>query len=368
MEKIAIFIPSLRGGGAERVMLNLASGLVSKNYSIDLVVVKLEGQYINQIPQNIKVINLNSKRAITSIIPLIKYIKKNEPNVIVSAMGHINIVAIIAKLFMSNKIKVIITEHTTLSLAKKESKNLKEKITIKILKYIYQYSDAIVAVSKDVAKDMSSILNIPLEKINVIYNPIISDDLIKKSMENINESWFYPGEPPVVISVGRLTEAKDFDTLIYAFKKIYEKMKVRLVILGEGEKRSYLEKLIHDMGLDNDVKILGFVENPYSYMKRASVFVLSSKREGLPTVLVEALACGTPVISTDCYSGPREILQNGKLGKLVPVGDVDALANEIIKLLENKVENRMVLNELKDFTFESSVQKYIDLIRKVLDE
>jgi len=370
MERIAIFIPSLSGGGAQRVMLNLAKGLSDKNYKIDLVVVKLEGQYINQVPKNIKLISLNSRYAITSLFPLIKYLKTNKPDILISAMAHVNVVAIISKILTRKKTKLIITEHTTLSLAKKESKKVKEKVLFNILKYIYNYADAIVAVSKYMAHDMSIILGIPEEKINVIYNPIIDNSLIEKSNQDIEEEWFNPNESPVVISIGRLAEPKDFETLIRAFKKVRDKMKVRLLILGEGPKREQLEKLIHDLNIENDVKMPGFKQNPYAYLRRAALFVLSSKREGLPTVLVEALACGIPVISTDCLSGPREILQNGRLGTLVPVGDVDALAKAIELNLNNinNIRNRISLNDLKEFTFEKSIQNYIKLIRSVLND
>jgi glycosyltransferase involved in cell wall biosynthesis len=168
-----------------------------------------------------------------------------------------------------------------------------------------------------------------MEKIKVIYNPVITPELFAKAEEPLDHPWFRPGEPPVVLGVGRLTQAKDFPTLIRAFALVRKERPARLMILGEGEERPKLEALVRELGLEEDVALPGFVGNPYKYIARAGVFVLSSAWEGLPTTLVEALALGTPVVSTNCKSGPEEILEEGRWGRLVPVGNIEELAKAI---------------------------------------
>ena len=185
--------------------------------------------------------------------------------------------------------------------------------------------------------------------------------LFAKSEEALDHPWFLPGEPPVILGVGRLTQAKDFPTLIRAFALVRKKHPARLMILGEGEERSKLETLVQELGLEKEVSLPGFVDNPYKYMKRAAVFVLSSKWEGFGNVLVEAMALGTPVVSTNCPSGPAEILENGRWGRLVPVGDVYALAEAIIETLDEE-HHPDVANRAKDFAVELAVEKYINVL------
>ncbi|NLO89188.1 MAG: glycosyltransferase, partial [Clostridia bacterium] len=188
---------------------------------------------------------------------------------------------------------------------------------------------AVVAVSQGVADDLVKTTGLMRELIKVIYNPIVTPELLEKAKESIGHPWFKPGQPPVILSAGRLTAAKDFPTLIHAFARVRAERLARLMILGEGEERPNLESLVRELGLESDVSMPEFVENPYAYMARAAVFVLSSAWEGFGNVLVEAMAVGTPVVSTDCPSGPAEILEGGKWGKLVPVGDVEKLAKAL---------------------------------------
>jgi glycosyltransferase involved in cell wall biosynthesis len=359
---IAIFLPSLRGGGAERVMLNLARLFAQNNYQVDLVLSKAEGPYLSQVPKNIKIVNLNVSRVALSLLPLVRYLRKNKPYVLISALSHVNVVAILATKLAFTKTKILVTEHSTLSRSLLYPMNFRSRLLPFFMKLFYPIAGHIVAVSYGVADDLSKVLNISRSKIQVIYNPIISDEFFKKANEEVNHPWFKDEQYPVILAVGRLTEAKDFPTLIKAFYYVRQKKKARLVILGEGEKRKELINLIKKLDLDNDVDIAGFVENPYSYMKRCSVFVLSSKWEGLPTVLVEALACGANIVATDCPSGPREILKNGKYGSLVNVGDEKGLAQEILKKLED-VQNKKVLTEAyKPFTDETVFNNYLKLL------
>jgi glycosyltransferase involved in cell wall biosynthesis len=230
-----------------------------------------------------------------------------------------------------------------------------------LVRYFYPWADCVVAVSKGVANDLVRFGKIPSERIRVIYNPIVTPEIQEKAKAVLEHPWLEEGQPPVILSVGRLTAQKDFSTLIHAFAAVRQTHAARLLILGEGEERSSLEFLIRQLGLEQDVSLPGFVPNPYPYMVRAAAFVLSSKYEGLPGVLIEALYCGAPLISTDCPSGPREILANGKYGQLVQVGDVTTLAHAIQMALHGKIA-RPTQESWRHFEFEFVVNQYIHVL------
>jgi glycosyltransferase involved in cell wall biosynthesis len=211
-------------------------------------------------------------------------------------------------------------------------------LLIQLIKTFYRWASDVVVVSRGAADDFLRVTGLPPERVKVIYNPIVTPELRRKAKEALVHPWFAAGQPPVVLGVGRLSAQKDFGTLIHAFARVRETCTARLMILGEGEDRPMLETLIASLGLQGDVEMPGFVANPYTYMTHARLFVLSSRWEGLPTVLVEALFCGLPVVATDCPSGPREILQGGQYGRLVPVGDVTALAQTIQDSLAAQVQ------------------------------
>lgn len=332
--KVALFLPSLRGGGAERVMLNLASGLAKENLSVDLLLAQAEGEYIDQVPDNVKIIDLNSSRILKTLPKLIRYLSKENPESILSALTHANIVLILAKLISTSTTKVVISEHSNLTNGIKYSKNIKERIFPLFIKFTYKFADEIVAVSNGVAEDLKRRIKIKKNDVKVIYNPILEDRVFSQAIMPLNDS--ISMNRPFLLSVGRLTEAKDYATLISAFSLIAHQYDGNLLILGEGEEKEKLEQLALKSGLDNRVIFGGFSDNPYKYMKHCDLFVLSSKWEGLPTVLVEALALGANVVSTRCPSGPEEILQDGKLGILTPVGNETKMAENILLGLEYK--------------------------------
>jgi glycosyltransferase involved in cell wall biosynthesis len=221
----------------------------------------------------------------------------------------------------------------------------------------------VVAVSQGVAKDLNKVLGLPMEKMQVIYNPAVTPELKTKSQEPLDHPWFAPGEPPVILGVGKLEAQKDFPTLIRAFSQIRKIQPARLVILGWGPEsdKQKLETLIHELGVEADVNLAGYVNNPFAYMARASVFALSSRWEGLPFVLVEAMAVGTPVVSTDCESGPAEILGDSKYGMLVPVGDSQALAEAILNVLAGKSQQAEAA-WLSQFSLETVTQHYLNIL------
>ena len=366
-DRIAVFLPSLRGGGAERVMLNLAKGFHEKGVQTDMVLAQAEGPYLDDVPASISVVDLQAPRVRHALRPLITYLKQTKPVAVLSSMGHANIIALLARQLSGASSRVVVTLHNTMS-----QKMTAQSVGLRTFgplfeRIFYMWADAVVAVSHGVADDACLVTGFPRERMQVIYNPVITDELYRRADEEVTHPWLQPGQPPVLVSVGRLNRQKDYGHLIRTFAEVQRQMPARLIILGEGEERSMLEGMVAELDLKDSVALPGFVPNPYAFMKRSAAFVLSSRWEGLPTVLIEALAIGVPVVATDCPSGPYEILKGGALGELVPVGDVRGLAGAILRVLNGALlpaKNR----ELDRFERDQAVLSYLQLLRGVSGE
>jgi len=357
--RVALFLPSLRGGGAEKVMVNLARGFVERGLQVDLVLAKAEGPYLSQVPPEVRVVDLGARRVLYSLPGLVRYLRQERPQAMLSTLSHANIITLWAKKLARVSTRLVVREANTISMETTNVPTLKGKLMPHLIRIFYPWADTIVANSRGVAEDLMKLTGLSPDNIKVIYNPVVTPELFVKAEEPLDHPWFGPGEPPVILGVGRLTKQKDFPTLIRAFALVRKERPARLMILGEGEERPNLEALVRELGLEEDVALPGFVENPYKYMKRAAVFVLSSRWEGLPTVLIEAMALGTPVVATDCPSGPAEILEGGKWGRLVPVGDINALSESILAALEGAHPTKGVGSSLSTFTLESVIEQYL---------
>ncbi len=339
--RIALFTKDFRGGGAERVMVNLARGLSDQSdIEVDMIVCKAAGPNLALVPSGVRVVDLKCRQMLTSLPSLVKYIAREKPVAILSALEHANVIAIAARSIAKSQSRMVISVHNCLSQDIVGSKNIKKRFELPFIRAFYPFADAIVAVSNGVADDLAELTRIKRADIDVIYNPVVSDALIQRSHESLDHPWFSEGQPPVVLNVGRLTYQKDQAMLIRAFSKLRRKHQARLLILGDGEERESLERLAKENGLkignDGDLLLPGFVENPYKYMAKSAVFALSSRFEGLPTVLIEALACGSAVVSTDCPSGPSEILDGEKWGLLAPVGDDETFSEKLASAITLK--------------------------------
>lgn len=361
-KKISLFIPSLDGGGAEKVVITLANKFYIKGFQVDLIVIKTGGKYHQQLNSGINVVNLNCDRIVFCLFSLINYLKKNRPDILLSSLTHVNIISIISVLISRVKSRLIIIEH---SLKTKLYRNLnfKNRLIDILMLITYPKAHSIVAVSNEVARNISTRSGISLSRIKTIYNPVFSPTILIKSKLNVPHPWFATNEPPVILSVGRLTEEKNFSLLIRAFAKVRSKQNLRLLILGEGKMRNKLNSLAFELGVEKDFDMPGFVQNPYAFMRRASLFVLSSNYEGFGNVLVEAMACGAPIISTNCPGGPVEILENGIWGNLIPTGDLNALTQGITKML-NKKDHPNCLERAKEFNIDIKIKEYINLMFK----
>ncbi|NJO98213.1 MAG: glycosyltransferase [Pleurocapsa sp. CRU_1_2] len=350
------------GGGAERVVLNLLEGMTEKDLKLDLVLASAEGTYMDRVPSTVNIIDLQAGRIINSILPLIRYLRTHKPRVLISHLNHANVIALIAGYLSRTNTPIIVVAHNTLSVARVTQ--LRGNVVKPMMKLLYPSANAVATVSLAAARDMEIELGLPKHSIHTIYNPIVDYRLFAQALEITEEEWLQPNSPPVYLSIGRLTEQKDFANLLKSFALVKQHIDARLIILGEGELRQNLTALIRDLGISDSVSLPGFVNNPYPYLKAASAFVLSSRWEGLPTVLVEAMACGCPVIATDCPSGPSEILEQGKYGTLVPMGDSQALSEAMIKILDCSPKTELLIERSQDFSVERSVTEYLNLIKQ----
>jgi glycosyltransferase involved in cell wall biosynthesis len=268
---------------------------------------------------------------------LASYLRHQKPDAMVAATRLINVVAVCAARLAGGSTRVVVSEHNPPSLALAGSRCWRRRYLPALMARTYRFADAIVAVSRGVAADLVELTGLPPGRIKTIYNPVISEDITQMARMPLSHPWFAPGQPPVILGAGRLVDQKDFPTLIRAFARLRRQRPARLVILGAAKDdvatdvaRAALVQSAALHGVSDDVVLPGFTSNPFAFMARAAAFVLSSRYEGLPTVLIEALACGCPVVSTDCPGGVHEILAGGRFGKLVPVGDESAMAEAIL--------------------------------------
>ncbi|MEX2362118.1 MAG: glycosyltransferase [Balneolaceae bacterium] len=350
----------LKAGGVQKRTLRLISGILkfSKAFNLTLIVNEKEGDLFESIHENVNLIILQNRSRTTSPIKQLHHIFRNKaPDIVVTCMGQDFIKAFFANTFVKKNIKFVIIQAVPVYLPGVTFvRNVVRKITTQ---FFYRFADEIICVSHDVRKSLSSLG----KKAKVIYNPVVEDSIGSLSSKPVTHS-FFNKQNKVLISVGRLHLQKDYPTLIKAFsiaKKKFTKSPLKLMILGEGEKRKVIEEEINRYSLENDVTLLGYVANPFPYVKKADLFVMSSLWEGLPSALIEALALGTQVVSTDCKAGPREILENGKFGSLVEVGDAEQLAEGILSELEIKRNEDLLLKRGSEFSVTESVRKYENL-------
>jgi glycosyltransferase involved in cell wall biosynthesis len=343
------------------VLVTLANAFLDQVHRVDLVLAKADGPYLPDIRTGVRVIDLDSFRVSASLPRLVRYLRRERPAAMLSAMNHANIVAIAAKRLARSNVRLIVSERSHVSASMANARSLRARSIRHLIRWLYPQADGIVAVSDGVAQDLASVIGFSSARIKVIPNPVVSARILDLSHRPVQHPWLLPGQPPVILSVGRLSEPKDFSLLVRAFARVRSQRPVRLVILGEGEMRSSLEGLVAELALGADVLLPGFERNPLAWMRQCRLFVLSSAWEGLPNALIEAMACGVPVVATDCPSGPAEILENGKWGRLVPVGDEAQLAQAIIATLDSPTTPD-VSRRAAHFSDRESVAQYLSAL------
>jgi glycosyltransferase involved in cell wall biosynthesis len=360
--RIALFLSSLAVGGSQRVLANLASGFARRGVRVDLVLATGGDAFRDQLDPEVSVVDLGATRVATSLPRLVRYLRRIRPAALLSTQLHANLVALLAVRLSGVATRIAVRQGNVMS---PPGAGVRARLLALLARRQYRRADALVAVSAGVADDMAQRLGIARDRVRVLYNPVVNAALLESARAEVGHAWFAAGAPPVVLSVGRLSPQKDFPTLIRAFAELRNQQPARLVILGEGRERRALEALIAELGLVDLVWMPGSVANPHAYVSRAALYVLCSRWEGLPNALIEALAIGTPAIATDCVAGPREVLEGGRHGALVPPGDVGELALQMRRVLLIPAGEREAVDSraLERFSFDLRVDDYLRLLR-----
>lgn len=354
-----VFLPSLGGGGAERAMILLCNELVRLGHSVTLVCVRMEGRLSSLIAPQVKLVDLKAKRMSHAIVQLRGVIKEVAPAALYSTIVHANLAAILATVGMKD-LRVIIRESNAPLSEKKAS--LSRKVTHFMAKYLYRYASGIICVSEHVANELSTMCVGVGGKVRTLPTPVVEETLFSDAEVPLSpEIADFFNAAPTIVAVARLHPQKNLGLLIDAVAALNKKFPLQLALLGEGALRTTLAEQIARYGLEARIRLVGFQSNPFNYIKAAKMLVLSSDYEGMPNVLVQALALGTPVISTDCPGGSRELLKGGGWGMLTPVGDTQALAAAIEAMLSNpqlvKVEE-----VVSRYGVQSSTREYLRMI------
>ncbi|MDH3254921.1 MAG: glycosyltransferase [Acidobacteriota bacterium] len=331
LHSLLIVRPTLAQGGADRVTITLLESLDRSVVDPSLALFRREGVYLDRVPDDVELLILGARSLWTAWWPLAKHIRRHSPDIVFSTCSGTNVALCIAGLLTGGQSRLVLSERNVLF---RDQPLLKKWLIIAAKRLLYRAADCVTAVSTGVADDLTAYLRVEPHRIRTVYNPIVGSELEQLAAENVPDMAPAAGDP-LILAAGRLVPAKGFDVLLDAFAVVNHHLPARLVILGEGPQRDNLERRAADLGLADRIFLPGFVRNPLSYMARCDVFALSSRHEGLPGVLIQAMACGAAVVATDCHAGPREIISNGADGLLIPVDDSRKMASALLDLLQN---------------------------------
>jgi glycosyltransferase involved in cell wall biosynthesis len=398
--RVAIVMHGFSGGGRERSMLQLGDGLIGRGVAVDFVVGQATGELLGEVPQAARIVALTRtpvfwaqararvmvaqpeawrlmlrpRHKLKALKPLLRwmpcmidYIRRTRPDAVLAAEPWYNLLVVWSRRLSRSGSRVLVSERTIVSQHAKGGGPWSNRLLHDLLRCAYLQADAIVTVSDGAADDLADYAGLPRARVATIYNPVVGPDLDRKAREPLDHPWFASAGPPVILAAGRLGPEKDFATLIRAFARVRARRPARLIILGADsltapEHSVELRALPDALGIADDVMMPGFVPNPLAFMARASVFVLSSLYEGLPGVVIQALACGCPVVATSCAGGLREILDGGRFGALVPVGDDAALARAIEDVLDEPPAAERLRARAGLFAVERAVDSYLKLL------
>lgn len=361
---IVMLVGSLRVGGAERMMVQTANGL-SLHARITFLTLTGGDSLQHELNGNILLKGFGNKKSLPAIPSLIRFLKKEKPDVLISTQIHVNMIAILAKMLSGVKTKIILREATTPGAQFKTFTDVRSRLVNVSAKKLYRKADAIVALCEAVKTNLVDHGFAHPDQVSVIYNPVVNDALQKGLQENVTHPFFNAGVP-VYISVGRLARAKNFSLIIRAFSLLIRKKDARLMLIGDGPEKEMLNELVVKLQLRDKIAFTGQVVNPYPYLRQADVYVLSSLFEGLPNALIEAMACGIQLVSVNCPGGSAEVLMNGKVGKLVPENDPEQLANAMLEMIEHPVNKEVLIESARRFNAEQTTAGYLHLLERLL--
>lgn len=358
---IAILLPDLRGGGAERVMVDLAGEFARLGYNVEFVLMRAQGEFLEDARKTFSIDELGVGRVRFAPLSIARYLRCKRPAAVIANMWPLTSAAVIGRVLAGYTGRLLLVEHTTLSRSYASWGKPHAMMLAASMATTYRFADCVAAVSEGVAQDTARLARLTTNQVNVIHNPIpqrLEPD--REARSKLDALW---GCPPGrrILTVGALKAAKNHRLLVEAFANMQDPA-ARLMLLGQGEGEAALRDFVSALGIRDRVIFAGFQLDPTPFYATADLFVLSSDYEGLPTVLIEALSFGLPVVSTDCPSGPSEILENGRFGRLVPVGDACALSAAMSEVLESTVDREALTNRSKDFLPEIAARKYLDLL------
>jgi len=359
---IAVFVSFSGHGGVERMVVNLIRGFVALGRRVDLVLVRTASPHLERLPQQVNRVHSGPQHTFAAVPALARYLRRHRPAALLAVKDRAGRAAVLARWLAGTDTRIVMRLGTNVSTAMAERTAIARWLRFRPIRRLYPRVDRIVAVSAGVADDTARIAGIAHGRIRVIPNPVITPELAGLAAAPCNHAWLRPGQPPVILGAGRLQRQKDFPTLIRAFAQVRKGRPCRLIILGEGSGLARLQALIRELGIAADLDLPGFRTNPYPFLARADLFVLSSRWEGSPNVLTEAMALGTPVVATDCPSGPHELLDGGRYGPLVPVGDVRALSKAMAETLDHPPPPEMLKAAVADYTQAKSAERYLEVL------
>jgi glycosyltransferase involved in cell wall biosynthesis len=360
---LAILVSFSGEGGVERMVLNLVNAIAQKGIRVDLLLIKTDSQHLQDIHPSINRIDLGSSHTLTSLLPLMRYLKRVHPPCLLAAKDRAGRIAVIARaLAGANETRLGLRLGTNLSAAFAHKSPWRMRLRQLPIRLLYPSIDVIIAVSEGVKQDILKVSAVKPSRVKVVRNPVITRKLVESAAAPVPHPWLVEMDRPVILGAGRLTLQKDFQVLIRAFALLHKSRACRLIILGEGRQRAELENLARKLGVAEDLALPGFAANPYAYMRHAKLFVLTSRWEGSPNVLTEAMALGTPVVATDCPSGPNELLNGGRVAPLVDVGDWRGLAEAMAQVLDNPMAEETLQQAVHEYNAETSATRYLEIM------
>ena len=358
--KLAILVSFSGQGGVERMIANLCEVLVDAPIDLDILLIKARGPHVSRLPRNARVIPLRAQHSLTSIWEVARYLRRERPTALLAIKHRAILAALRAKQLARSQTPISGRLGTTVSAALANKSARRRERWYRAMRQYYPRLHRLIAVSQGVADDVLDITDMPDAQITVVRNPTITPELLKAAEAPVNHPWLQSdSDTPVIMGVGRLTEQKDFSTLLSAFAHVQRQRAARLMILGDGNLREALLAQARELNIAEHVALPGFQANPWAWMSRASVFALSSRWEGSPNTLTEAMALGIPVVSTDCPSGPSELLTAGQIAPLVDMGDVEALAHALLSTLDNPPDTAVLVDAVRAYHRDVSAAAYL---------
>ncbi|MCC2655475.1 MAG: glycosyl transferase family 1 [Panacagrimonas sp.] len=365
--RLAVFISFSGDGGVERMITNLCAEF-AEHVHVDLLALKLGGGHASRIADTVNVVELRAQHAWTAVGEVTRYLEQMRPDAMLVAKDRAGRAAIRATARARSSAPVFIRLGTNLSAALERKDRFSRWLRVWPMRRVYPHSAGVIAVSEGVRQDTMLVTGLPPERVHVIRNPVITSRIDAQAAEPVPHPWLADKTLPVIMGMGRLTAQKDFPTLLRAFARIQSQCPSRLVLLGEGPKpgdRERHEQIARDLGVADRVLLPGFQKNPYAWLSRADLFVLSSAWEGSPNALTEALALGIPSVSTDCPSGPQEILDGGRYGPLVGVGDDEAMAGAMLATINAPLSADRLREAVAEYRADLSARRYLQLMRLI---